>query len=208
LLDHGQPPPRLAHRGEHRLGRALAVEPGRDQRRKARHALAARKRHHPLDRLIGRETHDVDTLPGDALVVRKRDHRHLGAARDRRCGAHLFGEQRAKDQPVTLGNRALCRRRGAPGTRAIVDRDADRSIAAVDQREVGGVGDRLADRAVGTAGRNDHRDQIATRIDRYDRNRVDAPGTRRARAARSGLAPGQRQRCSQAHHEKTAPRLP
>jgi hypothetical protein len=60
-------------------------------------------------------------LPATLVVVRESDHRHVGAARDRRDRADVVGEQRAEDQAVALGERlrsprpprrrARCRRR-------------------------------------------------------------------------------------------------
>ena len=74
--------------------------------------------------------------------------------------------------------------RRRPG--AVVDGDAERLVAAVEQGELGGIGDRLADRAVAAAQRHDHRDEVARAVDRRDRRDARAGIGGAARGAPSG----------------------
>ena len=98
----------------------------------------------------------------------------LRPPRDRRHRAHVLGEQRPEDQAVAVGERLVGGGGGAAG--GVVGGDPDPLAAGVEQGEVGGIEDRLAEAGIGAAQRHQHRDPVAGLVRRQARRPRDRLG--------------------------------
>ncbi len=95
----------------------------------------------------------------------------------------ILGQQRAEDQAVALGQRAL---RGGRGTAiGVIGGDAHLLVLGIEQGELRRIGEALADAGIGAGQRHQQRDAVARDVDRnagLDLLRL-CPGRRAAAAA-------------------------